>query len=350
VTRLSSVAVVVVCFLCPQFLHAGQIVLKNGDRITGMVVKSDTKEFVIDTDYAGELTVKWDAIDQITSDHPLHVSVKGGQTAVGTIKTEDGKLEIATAKNGLVTVTRDAVEKIRNETEQAAWERVVHPRLWQDWDGGINTSFALTRGNSQTKNLALAFTADRKTLHDHLNLYANSVFATNDTAGVTSTTANAAQGGFRYDRDFDGRLFGFGAVDFQADELQLLNLRSVFSGGLGFHAIKSDTTTLDFLGGLNYTRENYSTFSRNIAALTLGEEFMHKLGKATVLTQKLYGYPDLNEAGQYRAAFNFGTVTKLNKWLGWQNAFGDIYVTNPPAGTRQNDILLTTGLSISFKH
>ncbi len=205
------------------------------------------------------------------------------------------------------------------------------PTLWQDWAGGINTSFALTRGNSQTKNLAVAFTADRKTLKDDITLYANSVFATNDAPGaVPSTTANAAQGGARYSRDFAERFFGFGAADFQSDELQLLNLRSVFTGGLGYHAIKKDTTTLDFLSGLNYTRESYTDLSRNLAALTLGEELMHKIGVATVLTQKLYGFPDLNDPGQYRVTFNLGTVTKLNKWLGWQNSFGDIYVTNPP--------------------
>ncbi len=45
--------------------------------------------------------------------------------------------------------------------------------------------------------------------------------------------------------------------------------------------------------------------------------------------------------------FNFGTVTKISKWLGWQNAFGDIYVTNPPVG-KKNDVLLTTGLNFSF--
>jgi putative salt-induced outer membrane protein len=70
----------------------------------------------------------------------------------------------------------------------------------------------------------------------------------------------------------------------------------------------------------------------------------------TVLIQKLYFFPNLNDTGEYRATFNFGTVTKINKWLGWQNAFGDIYVTNPPAGSKQNDILLTTGLNISFAH
>jgi putative salt-induced outer membrane protein YdiY len=177
------------------------------------------------------------------------------------------------------------------------------------------------------------------------------VFATNDAPGaVPSTTANAVQGGLRYDRDLTKKLFGFVAADFQSDALQALDIRSVLSGGLGFHAIKSDRTTLDFLGGINYTRENYTTFSRNFAAATLGEEFLKKLGAATVLTQKLYFYPDFNNTGEYRAAFNFGTVTKISKWLGWQNSFSDIYVTNPPEGKRQNDVLLTTGLNFSFTH
>ncbi len=77
---------------------------------------------------------------------------------------------------------------------------------------------------------------------------------------------------------------------------------------------------------------------------------MHKLYGSTVLTQSLYFYPDFNNTGEYRATFNFGTLTKLSKWLGWQNAFGDIYVSNPPSGKKQNDILFTTGLNISIVH
>jgi carbohydrate-selective porin OprB len=71
---------------------------------------------------------------------------------------------------------------------------------------------------------------------------------------------------------------------------------------------------------------------------------------STVITEKFYFFPNLNETGEYRGTFNLGTVTKISKWLGWQNAFGDIYVTNPPAGAKQNDILLTTGLNFSFTH
>jgi hypothetical protein len=137
-----------------------------------------------------------------------------------------------------------------------------------------------------------------------------------------------------------------------------LNLRSLFGAGFGLHAIKSDRTVLDFLGGVNYTRESYAAvapspaFTRNFAAITLGQELSQKLGKSTELTQKLYFYPGLNDgdSGEYRAAFNLGTVTKINKRLGWQNAFGDIYVSNPPLGKKRNDLTLTTGLNFSFTH
>lgn len=329
---------------------ADQISLKNGDRVSGSIVKSDGKTVVIHTDYAGDVTLKWDAVQSIRSDQELHVESQGGKIAVGSVRTSDGTLEVAT-KSGKVEAPIASVQAIRNEAEETAYEKTLHPGLLQDWKGGLNAGFSLTGGNSQTTNLALAFTATRQTQHDKLGAYANSIYATNNAPGaVPSTTANTAGGGFRYDHDITKRMFGFGAADFFADALQGLNLRSVFSGGAGFHAIKNDRTTLDLLGGLNYTHESYTVLSRNLIALTLGEELMHKLGKSTILNEGLYFFPDLNSAGDFRGTFDFATVTKMNAWLGWQNSFSDVYVTNPPAGKKQNDLILTTGLNVSFGH
>jgi len=348
---------VVLSFICCSLAFGDQIILKNGDRLTGTITKSDGKTLLIKTEFAGDVTVQWPAVQQVNSAQPLHVSTSNGQTVVGTVATNDGNLAVATAAAGTVPVPLNTVTALRNDQEQAAYEKSIHPNLLQGWTGGANVGFAFTGGNSQTKSLALAFTADRKTSKDHIGLYANTVYATDDAPGaVPSTTANATQGGARYDRNFTALLFAFGSADFQTDALQALNLRSVFGGGLGFHAIKTDRTTLDLLGGLNYTRESYAevapspAFARNLIALTLGEELTRKLGTTTVLTQKLYFFPDLNETGEYRGTFNLGTITKISKWLGWQNSFGDIYVTNPPVGKKQNDVVLTTGLNFSFAH
>jgi putative salt-induced outer membrane protein len=332
-------------------LFADQVVLNNGDRLTGSITKSDGKVLLIKTDFAGDITVQWPAIREIRSTQPLHVALSNGKTLVGPVTTADGNLEVTTAGGGTVNASKGDVTALRSDAEQTTYEKSLHPGLAQGWAGGANVGFALTGGNSETKSLAVAFTADRKTGNDDIALYANTVYAANDAPGaVPHTTASSDQGGARYSRNIRPRLFAYGSADFQTDALQDLNLRSVLGGGLGFHATKSDRTTLDFLGGLNYTKESYSSFSRNFAALTLGEELSHKLGASTLVLQKLYFFPDLSDSGQYRATFNLGSVTKLSKWLGWQNAFGDIYVTNPPTGTKKNDIVLTTGLNVSFTH
>lgn len=327
---------------------ADQVSLKNGDRLSGTIVKSDGKTLSLHTDYAGDLTLKWDAVAGLQSSEPLHLELQNGKSVSGPVTTSDGKLEVAT-KSGPVEASVADVKGLRGETEETAYEKTLHPGLLQEWKAGLNTGFALTRGNSETKNFSLAFTATRQTLHDKLGLYANTVYATNDApAAVPHTTANTEGGGLRYDHDLTKKVFAYVATDFFANALQDLNLRSVFGGGLGYHLIKNDATTLDVLAGANYTHESYALFSRNFAALTFGEDLIHKLGKSTVLTQDATFFPNLNSAGDYRATFDFATVTKISKRLGWQNGFSDIYVTNPPVGTKKNDVVLTTGLNVAF--
>ena len=130
----------------------------------------------------------------------------------------------------------------------------------------------------------------------------------------------------------------------------------MFGGGLGWHAIKSANTTLDLLGGINYTRENYTQAAplprliHSFAAAQIGDELTHKIAKSTVITQRAYFFPNFQSSGDYRATFDLGTVTKISKWLGWQNSFGDVYVTDPPTGKKKNDVVFTTGLNVTFTH
>ena len=347
-------------------LFADQITLKNGDRLTGTVVKSDGKTLVLHTDAAGDVEFKFDAIQDIKTNQPLHVSLKGGKTAVGPVTTSDNKIEVATKNAGTVEAPKEDVTLIRNDAEQAAYDKSLHPGLMHGWTGGANVGFSVARGNSETENLALAINAAHPTLNDKITLYLSSIYTTNQLASP-STVANLVTAGLRYDRNLNPKLFAFGAADFMSNALQFLDLRGVYSGGFGYHVINNDSTTFNVLGGVNYTHETYSNgtevlpvttppvfasygVTNRFVALTLGEELTHKLGKSTAVTENFYFYPDLQQTGEYRGVFNFGTVTKISKWLGWQNQFGDIYVSNPPISAKKNDLILTTGLNFSFTH
>jgi putative salt-induced outer membrane protein len=344
---------------------ADQVVLKNGDRLTGSIARSDGKQLVIKTDYAGDVTVKFDAIQSITSTGDLNVSL-GGKTVVGPVTTNGDNVVVATKTAGPVEAPKSSITLLRSRAEQAAYEKSQHPGFGEGWNGGLNLGFAVTRGNSETKNLNVAFNAIRTGFDDKLILYTNSIYATNDLPTASPhTTANSIGGGARYDHNFAARAFGFVNGDFLSNSLQELNLRATLGGGIGVHAIKDAATTFDLLAGLNYTHESYSSYtipppptggtfvaarSDSLAGLTLGDAFTHKVGKGTVITQTFFIYPDLSDTSQYRGTFSFGTVTKLNKWLGWQNSFADIYVSNPPLGTKKNDLQLATGVSLTFTH
>ena len=363
--RLGFVRSTLIAFLgLSSALFADQITLKNGDRLTGTVVKSDGKTLVLHTDAAGDVTFQFAAIQEIKTDKELHVTLKGGKTVVGPVATTDGKIEIATKTAGTVEAPKDDVTLIRNDDEQTAYDKSLHPGLRHGWTGGANVGFSVARGNSETESLALAFNAVHTTLNDKITLYATAINTTNDLA-TPSSVASLTTGGIRYDRNLNPRMFAFVAADYQSNGLQYLDLRAVYTGGIGVHVIKSDNTMFNFLAGVNYTHETYSNGPLNVpltvpptyvsygvtnrfVALTLGEELTHKLGKSTVVTENFYYFPDLLQTGDYRAVFNIGTVSKISKWLGWQNQFGDIYVSNPPVGTKDNDLVFTTGLNIAF--
>jgi putative salt-induced outer membrane protein YdiY len=351
-------AVLFVC-LCA---NAEQLTLKNGDRITGTVVKSDGKTLVIKTDYAGDLTIGWASIQDLSSDKKLFVATPDKKMVSGTVATQDADLVVTTGQ-GAVHVPKASVGVIRSEAEEAAYQASLHPSLSHNWAGGLNIGFALARGNSQTKNLNLGFNAVRPTNHDKISMYATSIYSTNDKSTASPhVTANTIFGGIRYDRNLVPRVFVFGSGDFITDDLQSLNLRSILTGGLGFHAIKTEQTTLDLLAGANYTRESYAdifdithtlvtpAFTRSFAGLSLGDELNHKIGKASLFTQRFYYYPNLNNGGGYRTALDAMFSTKFNKWLGWQTGFSDRYTSNPPKPNLKNDVLFTTGLNLTFTH
>ena len=73
-----SVLLAVVLSLLAFAARADQVTLKNGDRLTGTIVKSDDKTLVIKTDLAGDVNIQWDAITAIVSAQPLHLGLKDG--------------------------------------------------------------------------------------------------------------------------------------------------------------------------------------------------------------------------------------------------------------------------------
>ena len=326
------------------------LVMKNSDRLSGTMVNSDNTHVSIKTDYAGEISVQWSAVTELISEKPLFVITSDKKTISGTITKVDAILVVHTASAGDVRVPLTDVSIVRSTEGQDAYEKSLHPGLREDWKGEVNIGFSLARTENTTTNFSTGGNADRKTLNDHFGVYASSLYAKTNAGGTNQVTANTILGGLRYDRNFTSRMFAFGSGDFSHDELQALDLQSILTAGIGVHLLNRPKTTLDLSAGPNYTRASYSGgVTRNLAGATLGEDFVHQIGKLVALNEHFYFYPDLTNRGQYRFAFDGGSVTKISGWLGWQVMLGDRFISDPPfLGTPRNSIILSTGLNFSF--
>ena len=347
-----SVLSVVLIFCCIA-ARAEQVSLKNGDHLSGAIVSMDGKKLVLKTSYAGDVSIDWAEVSQFSSDKDtLVVTEANKQLVSGTVTSEGSDILIATAQ-GVQRLPRTDVATMRSPVDQAAYEKSLHPGFMEGWAGGGSLGFALARGNSETTNLALGFNAARKTTKDTWTITAAQLYSSD--AKLNATTANSFIGLIRYDRNISKHWFVYGIFSGMYDELQDLNYRFLPGGGVGFHAIATDRTTLDLLGGFGYTRESYYNGTvNNLATGTLGDEFAYKITKTTTFTQNLYYLPSFNNpdpasgVSNYRVNFTAGIATKLNGWLTANANFLDQYVSQPVPGNNKNNVILTTGLGFTF--
>jgi hypothetical protein len=254
---------------------------------------------------------------------------------------------------------------VRNDAEQKAYdlaaERMAHPKFTYFWSGLFDTGLALTRGNSSTTTFTLASKAVRETPKDKLTLYGNYIFGKDSSTPPDRTTANQLNAGIRGDLNLTPRIYVFAFADYQTNELQHLDLRQVYGGGLGYHVIKTDRTIFDVFGGIAYDRDAFGEYvllgppiavipasNSNTAAAVVGEELSIKLNKRSAFNERLSLYPNLTNTGDFRSQFDSTLVTQLKTWLSWQITFSDSYINYPPPGLNSNDLLLSTGLRVTW--
>ncbi|HEY9127068.1 MAG TPA: DUF481 domain-containing protein [Acidobacteriaceae bacterium] len=336
------------------------VILANGDHLTGSVTQIDGGKLTLHTDYAGDVVIDFAKVSHVKLQKAAVLSqmktegkkIDISKIEVTEIENSGKQVTVTTAAGG--TQTAPAPPTVRTPAAQTAYEATLHPNWAHAWTTTANLSFALARGNSDTTTLGTGETAVRQTLHDKTSLYFNEIFTHDGLANAT--TANNIGAGARYDHNLNPKIFAYGAGDFFEDQLQELDLRAILGGGFGWHAIAKPRRTLDVLGGVAWTHEKYSAINstatppttNNYVALTAGEQFMQKIGASSIFTEQATVLPDMNDLGQLNANGNIGLTTKIKSFLSWQTTASDVFVSNPPTGTKTNDLIITTGLGFTF--
>lgn len=333
---LIAVLVSVVSINC----FADQVTLKSGDRLTGKIIKQDTEKIILETDFAGVLTISRSVVEKISFEE------KKEEAAVTEVaeaeKTVENKVESGpSAKEQTDTLT--PAEKMA-----AGSSKRQKFAFTKGWDGAANIGFSYTSGNSRTATFTSGIRAERSSEKDKWTTYLNALWNRNRVAGVNLTTSNAIWGGLRYDRNITKKWFVFGSYDFERDRPQLLNFRSVIGGGLGYHAIKNDRTELDLFSGLAWNRTWFIGPNKSSAEFLVGNSLKHKFNDRVKFQQGFTFYPNLSDGGEYRFIFDSTLSADITKRMGWFVTVGNRFNSLPLAGVEKNDFLFATGLKWAF--
>ena len=122
--------------------------------------------------------------------------------------------------------------------------------------------------------------------------------------------------------------------------------------------IKAANTTFDVFGGLGYTSDTYkspmvidgaSRDSYGYMGLLLGEESTHKLSETTAFKQRLVLVPNLKNRGEFRATWDASLGVAMSKSLNLNVGVAMAHNSEPGAGRKATDTLLTTGVSVKFE-
>lgn len=346
--KLSLAAILIV-----TALHADQIVLKDGDRITGEIVKKDGEMLTFKSKNFGTVSIKWADIASIKSEQPLNVVLADDREVKGAIDTQGGRVVVTIPGTPQSVLPTDVVA-LRSEAEQRIYERFLRPGLLDLWAITGSLNIAGINGNAEASTLTTPINFVRASNTSRTKAYFNSIRSTATVGGTEAQTAQAVRGGWGYNRNLTKRMFVNGFNDYEYDKFQALDLRVVLGAGLGYQLWTGENGRLDLVGGGAWNREKFGPaapsvpFTRNSAEAYWGDDLSFKLNSRTALVQSFRMFNNLSNAGERRINFDIGAATALLKWLNWTVSLSDRYLSNPVPGRKRNDFLYSTGFGFTF--
>lgn len=220
-------------------------------------------------------------------------------------------------------------------------------------DGQFHGTFAaglsLASGNTSSNALNLTADAAAETANDKTTLYGLITRAGNKSAGISNTTSDLFRIGGRYDRNLSDRLFAYGGLELERDNIANLKMRTGVSAGVGYKVIRDATTTFDVFGGVAYTINDFKAPLKDTKGfgVQIGEESTHKLSATSSFKQRLVINPAGGDIGT-RASWDASLSSALAGNLSLNAGLGFRYANKVPTGVKKTDTLLIVGVGYKF--
>jgi putative salt-induced outer membrane protein YdiY len=350
----------------PQAPTPDVLICKNGEKFVGSLVSSNNSAVVFKSDSAGQVTVEWSKVQELTSLTEFAALPKGvklhgvkdeNTVPQGTVAVANEQVEINTTTQAVPqTLPVNGVARLVNED---AFRRAFRRRnFFQGWNDQVTVGIAYTdstqKSQSYTAALNLIRNEPNETWLDQsrrtlVNVYAE--YGEIRQPGTAATKISILHVDAEHDWYLHARLFAFGQAIGDHNFAQGLDLQQAYGGGLGFHVLDSGKQKLDVKAGGAYVHQQFtnSNQNNNLVGFTLGDVYFYKLPRNIVFTETGNYIPAKSNTRASSGDIDAQLTFPVYRRLGFTVGMVDNYVNDAPIGFQKNSFTFTFGATYSLR-
>jgi Putative salt-induced outer membrane protein len=317
----------------PFSVQAAVVVLKNGDRITGRIIKMQDKRLEVDVSFADIIRIKWEDVQSITSERAMSVKLYGEVDLPENAGEQRLDRIILYTLGGNGAIRLEDVRMINFADD--------------DYRGSISLGGNQTSGNTQTQALNVSGSLTYRRLEHRYILDGKYNRAQAD----EKDTANNGAFTIKYDYFLTRRVYVGGLNLAETDQFQDLSLRNTSALILGYDLLDREHHNLSIGAGPGAVYQDFTTEPATMtpsAVWVLRYEFMFR-GDDVIIFHKQMGFKDLGHGSAIRVNADQGIRVKMtNNWR--VNFEYDIrYNSLPVSGRKTTDTNIIFGFSYDLK-
>lgn len=340
-TKITGFNYIVLCviFMLSLFIDAAlcdELVLENGDTLTGKILKVEGDTITLETGYSEPVKIQSSKVKRITTEGQAEIHLISGEILKGIINTDE---------NGNLLIKETAAR----ETVMIGWDKVsaINPPQVEPsrWKGNVNIGATIQNGNTDRTNISIGADALRTTKQDRFSLR----FLHNYAEEGPDITTRSYYGTGKYDYFFTKSLYGYLGVELLNDKTKDLKLRTIVGPGVGYQFWDDPVKSLMLEAGLAFFSEDLNLGTdKDWLSARLAADLRYSILDSVVFTDQLVLYPSLANAKDYKLRNEAALSSPLAS--GWSLRLANIleHDGNPPDGIKRNDWYWILGLLYSF--
>ena len=329
--------------------YADQVILKNGDIISGRVVSKSGDILTFNTSYAGDLKIKWKEISTLSTDQP-----------VATLLHDDSymKTSLLPSERGSVRISGKDQEgdgTMDNESHGLGEILYINPTPEESgrgyrYSGRANLAFTDTSGNSDNQQLHVDAEIQKRAKAYRYTLGGEANRAKdNELTSVSNRRLYGSYDSFYTPTQF---LYVHGALE--NDRFRDIRMRSVAGVGYGYQVYETATTKLSLKGGPDLVSvERYEAANEFFGALGWHVDFTHKTDYFTTAPIELFhvqdGYRGLNSQGDILLKTRTGVRIPLRQGFVATAQYNLDWESHPAPDRRNSDRQFLLGIGYVFQ-